>query len=165
MRQSFKKLCGNETISQRKLVHSYILNHGIQKMLGCRCLACMASNLYILPNSFGKHNIIPIHNDVMWDWWYSTNIPQYFLHYVWMWDIEENIPQRHKYWRIFCGMMSISHNHNIIHVHNNILREWEYSVIYSHTRTKCRDYSVEECQFDVTLLRILIMLWHCYGYE
>ena len=31
--------------------------------------------------------------------------------------------------------------HNIIHIQNNVMRNWQYFVIYSHTQRECEEYS------------------------
>jgi hypothetical protein len=48
--------------------------------------------------------------------------------------------------------------HNIIHIHNNVPWDWQYSIEYSYNSTKLCEYSVEYCHSYITLLWIWIML-------
>ena len=55
------------------------------------------------------HNIIKIHNNVLWDWNYSTKHSQISTHSVWMW----------KYLEMFCEILLVPHN--IVMDMNNVI--------------------------------------------
>ena len=65
--------------------------------------------------------------------------------------------------RSFARVNSLNHHkmseHNIIQIHNIVLWDWQYFIVYSINHSECGKHSIKCCQSHKTLLWIWTMLW------